>query len=203
MLILGADADSSGWKVVLTPRVPKLAEAAVPQAFQDLLATLPELPHSYQQPGDFDWAIHPGGATILTGIERTMGITPEHMRASYDTYMNHGNSSSATIFSVMDRMRHKDMHALAPHGLIKDYIVGCAFGPGIAVETCMLKRTSLSRPGPIPVQSGLLTPPETDSGVEESTTDSHGQLDSPLDIPSVQDAHGLDMPDHLGGVELD
>ncbi|KAL1841876.1 hypothetical protein VTJ49DRAFT_6475 [Mycothermus thermophilus] len=40
---------------------------------------------SYSKPSDFDWALHPGGAAILTGAESALGITPHHLRASYDT----------------------------------------------------------------------------------------------------------------------
>lgn len=86
-----------------------------------------------------------------------MGITPEHMRASYDIYINHGNSSAATIISVMDRLRHKDMDACAPDGKVKEYVVGCAFGPGMAVEMCMLKRNLNYRGEPLP--TGEMTPP--------------------------------------------
>lgn len=129
--------------------------------FADLLASVPELPPQYQKPEDFDWAMHPGGATILTGAERAMHITPEHMRASYDTYMQHGNSSSATIFSVLDRLRDKDMDAIAPGGQPKEYIIGCAFGPGIAVESCVLKR-NMGR------HTGLETPPESESETSRS-----------------------------------
>ncbi|OAA68032.1 polyketide synthase [Niveomyces insectorum RCEF 264] len=157
---LGFDVDPVGWKVVLSQRVPKLTAAQLPSTFADLVASVPELPPSFQAAADFDWAMHPGGATILTGAERTMGITPEHMRASYDTYIKHGNSSSATIFSVLDRLREKDMDAIAPGGHPKEYIIGCAFGPGIAVETCVLKRNMGS--------SGLDTPPETESEASHS-----------------------------------
>lgn len=109
-------------------------------AFNDLVASLPDLPSSYQSADSFDWALHPGGATILSGVEKALGITPQHMRASIDIYMNHGNSSSATIFSVLDRLRHKDMDEYAPDGKVKDYVAACGFGPGMAVEMCMLKR---------------------------------------------------------------
>ncbi|KAI5464792.1 thiolase-like protein [Mariannaea sp. PMI_226] len=156
---LGFDVDPVGWKVVLSPRVPKFACAAVEPAFNDLMASLPSLPCDYQRAEDFDWAMHPGGATILSGAERALGISAEHMRASYDTYMNHGNSSSATIYSVLDSLRSKNMDALAPGGRVREYIVGCAFGPGIAVETCMLKR-NLRYGAQV---SGLQTPPETES----------------------------------------
>jgi type III polyketide synthase len=161
-----------GWKVVLSPRVPKLASMVVRPSFDDLLSSLPNLPPNYKTAEDFDWALHPGGATILSGVERTMGITPEHQRASYDTYINHGNSSSATIISVMDRLRQKDMDELAPDGKVKDFVVGCAFGPGIAIEMCMLKR-NLSHVRRTLVVSGEATPPETES--EGSRSEGEGE----------------------------
>ncbi|KAI0386391.1 putative type III polyketide synthase [Hypomontagnella monticulosa] len=159
---LGFDVDPVGWKVVLSPRVPKLATEALRPSFADLIGNIPDLPADYREAADFDWAMHPGGLTILTGAEKAMGISAEHMRASYDRYMNHGNSSSATIFSVMDRLRSKDMDALAPGSRVRDYVVGCAFGPGISIEMCMLKRNMRYR--------GLPTPPETDSEASRSET---------------------------------
>ncbi|KAJ2906491.1 chalcone and stilbene synthase [Zalerion maritima] len=155
---LGFDIDPVGWKVVLTPRVPKLAAGSLKPTFADLLSSLPQLPESYKTAPDFDWAMHPGGATILSGTERELGIKPEAMRASYDTYMNHGNSSSATIFSVLDSLRTKHMDAVAPEGRVRDYVVGCAFGPGISVEMCMLKRNMGAKS-----ISGLQTPPDSES----------------------------------------
>ncbi|CZR52239.1 related to stilbene synthase 2 [Phialocephala subalpina] len=161
---LGFDVDPLGWKVVLSPRVPKLAASVVAPAFHDLLSTLPNLPPNYKSAADFDWALHPGGATILSGVERAMSISPEHMRASYDTYINHGNSSSATIFSVMDRLRQKDMDEIAPGGKVKDFVVGAAFGPGIAVEMCLLKRNLSHVPRVLQKGAGgEATPPETES----------------------------------------
>lgn len=169
---LGFDVDPLGWKVVLSPRVPQLTQAVLAPTFTSLLRSLPPLPTAYTAPADFDWAMHPGGATILTGAEKALGLTPEHMRASYDTYMRHGNSSSATILSVLDRLRRKDMDALAPPGGggnggnggdgggPKEYVVGCAFGPGITVEMCMLRRNLM---GGGASRGGMETPPETES----------------------------------------
>lgn len=62
------------------------------------------------------------------------------MRASHDIYANHGNSSSTTVISVLDRLRDEDMDAEAPDGQPKEHVVGCAFGPGMVVETCLLRR---------------------------------------------------------------
>lgn len=48
--------------------------------------------------------------------------------------MNYGNSSSATIMAVMDRLRGMDD--------CKKHVVACAFGPGISLELMMLRRPS-------------------------------------------------------------
>ncbi|KAI8955336.1 thiolase-like protein [Xylaria longipes] len=158
---LGFDVDPLGWKVVLSQRVPKLTEQVLEPAFADLMASVEShLPETYQTAPDFDWAMHPGGLTILTNAERTLKISGEHMRASYHRYMKHGNSSSATIFSVIDHLRSKEMDSYAPGGRVRDYVVGCAFGPGIVVEMCMLKRNLGPR--------GVQTPPETDSEASRS-----------------------------------
>jgi type III polyketide synthase len=156
---------------------------------KDLIASLPDLPPNYSSAADFDWALHPGGATILSGVERAMSISAEHMRASYDTYINHGNSSSATIFSVMNRLREKDMDALAPSGEVKDFVVGCAFGPGIAIEMCMLKRNTQHVPRTV---SGEVTPPESERGSE-------GESEAPIPVDTVDRS----SEEALNGVELD
>lgn len=64
-----------------------------------------------------------------------MNLTPEHLRASYEIYMKYGNSSSATIMSVMNQLRNLE-------GGREDVVV-CAFGPGITLEMMILKRNNL------------------------------------------------------------
>lgn len=209
---LGFDVDPVGWKVVLSPRVPKLTVQALQPAFQELMRDVPDMGPMYREAADFDWAMHPGGATILTGAENAMSITPEHMRASYMTYMHHGNSSSATIFSVMDKLRSKDMDEMAPGGRAKDFVVGCAFGPGITVEMCMLKRNfGIRRP------HDIQTPPDTDSEASASDVDAASEWASEDPKESVPDtpepelvatvaSHSRDadfINEALDGLELD
>lgn len=200
---LGFDVHPNGWKVVLTPRVPKMAQNVVLPTYETLMRDLPPLPAAYAKPDDFDWAMHPGGATILTGAEKALGVSAEHMRASYDTYINHGNSSSATVFSVLDRLRSKEMDALAPGGVVKDYVVGCAFGPGITVEMCMLKR-NLGVRG----ISGLQTPPETESEGSNRSDDGEEDMGAATVPQTERIRDGADQGDAfiseaLAGVELD
>ena len=123
-----------GWKVVLTPQVPVRCSKAVAPAFEHLISTIPSIKNSKQSStaADFDWALHPGGSTIITGVQKALNVTEEHLRASYETYMSHGNSSSATIMAVLNKLRS------IPGG--KDNTIACAFGPGISLELIVLKR---------------------------------------------------------------
>jgi len=102
--------------------------------FKNLIASATETDPKFKRDvaADFDWALHPGGSTIITGVENNMKLTPTHLRASYDVYINHGNSSSATIFSVMDKLRKM--------GDGREDVIACAFGPGITIEMMLLKR---------------------------------------------------------------
>lgn len=130
---LGFDVDPMGWKVTLTTQVPALASAAVSPAFEELTASIPSLcgPDKPMKPADFDWALHPGGSTIITGVQQAMGLTEANLRASYEIYMNYGNSSSATIMAVMNKLRSSEG---------KENVVACAFGPGISLEMMVLRR---------------------------------------------------------------
>ena len=120
--------------MVLTTRVPSLTCEVVAPAFQDLLRSIPSFSKTEHTPSaeDFDWALHPGGSMIITGVQTALGISEDQLRASYDIYMNYGNSSSATIMSVMNRLRTL--------GEGRDNVVACAFGPGISMEMMILTR---------------------------------------------------------------
>lgn len=68
-----------------------------------------------------------------------MNLTQDHLRASYEIYVNYGNSSSATIMAVMDKLRSL--------GEGRENVVACAFGPGIALEMMILQRRSTDTVG--------------------------------------------------------
>lgn len=118
-----------------------MAAAAVHPAFQDLLESVPALHTKGKLPAasDFDWALHPGGSTIITGVEKAMDLTVDHLRASYEIYVSCGNSSSATIMAVMDHLRKM--------GEGREHVVACAFGPGISLEMMILRRPKLTADG--------------------------------------------------------
>ena len=127
----------AGWKVVLSQRVPSLTSKVVEPAFSGLVDSIPCLRRNGRTPSaaDFDWALHPGGSLIITGVQAAMNLEEHHLRASYEIYMEHGNSSSATIMSVMDRLRQPRHTEVG-----KENVIACAFGPGINMEFMALRR---------------------------------------------------------------
>lgn len=126
---------------MLTSRVPKLATACVKPAFEELVDSMPQGFHSSSTtpgPQDFDWALHPGGSTIVTGVQQALNLSDEALMAAMLVYIHCGNSSSATIMSVMDKLRRQEDG--------KEDVVACAFGPGILVEMMLMKRRHFPRP---------------------------------------------------------
>jgi type III polyketide synthase len=108
------------------------------------------------------------------------------------------------------------MDELAPGGKVKDFVVGCAFGPGIAIEMCMLKR-NMNHVRRTLVVTGDVTPPETES--EGSRSDGEGEdLETEINDLKVQGEElgeklstvhpeipeqGDSLIEALNGVELD
>jgi type III polyketide synthase len=115
---------SLGMIATITERVPKTAIDAILPIFDHLTAD--------STPADFDWAIHPGGAAILHGAQRSLNLSDDHIRASLKVYRSHGNSSSPTVLIVLDELRRMEKG--------RDNVVATSFGPGMTIEMCMMKR---------------------------------------------------------------
>jgi len=120
----------------ISKHVPGTAIDAILPLFDRLRATL-NTTHAAASvtrspASNFDWAIHPGGATILQGAKQALQLNDDHIRASLDVYHNYGNSSSPTVLIVLDKLRRM--------GEGRENIVATSFGPGVLVEMCLLRR---------------------------------------------------------------
>lgn len=81
-------------------------------------------------PLSFDlWAVHPGGRTILDGVEKGLGLPAEALACSRDVLARFGNMSSATVMFVLQKIMQ----------MAKPGQRGCAmsFGPGVTAETML------------------------------------------------------------------
>ncbi|KAJ7465152.1 type Iii polyketide Synthase [Mycena latifolia] len=131
---LRIDIDAKGFKPTLSARIPSLTTPCTSLLYNTLLKTLPNksaFPTLPSDAKDFDWAVHPGGAAILTAIQDAMLLTREHMKASWEVYENHGNTSSVSVLSVLNTVRREPG---------REWVMSAAFGPGVSAEGVLLRR---------------------------------------------------------------
>ena len=82
--------------------------------------------------GQVHFCIHPGGKGILLELEK-IGISRDQLRHSWEILTHHGNMSSATILFVLKA-------AIKDPTMTKDSIFAMAFGPGLTIEACGLRK---------------------------------------------------------------
>lgn len=138
--------------------------------------------------------MEPLGGPVLSGAEEALSIAAEHLRASYETYNKHGHAGSAAMFSVLDRLRSKDMDAMTSQGRGKDYIIGCSFGPGIVLDMCMLRK---------PKGGGRNGAPQLQSRTGSETSVTSGDSESLGSEGRGTPARGAHMADALKSLDLD
>lgn len=119
------EAGNHGFQMRLSQQVPVLLKrhikAFVDQTIRDGI--------SYS---DCDWAIHPGGKSILQAVQKEMALSPLQTEASWHTLANYGNMSSATFLFVLDRLLARK----SP----KEWSIGLGFGPGLSMEGLLLRK---------------------------------------------------------------
>ncbi|MDF2530090.1 MAG: Naringenin-chalcone synthase, partial [Gammaproteobacteria bacterium] len=118
-----------GFDIVLSTYVPELIQQGIAQFVEKLLS------EQDLNLSDIDYyAIHPGGAKILSACEQALNIEQTDNRYAYETLRNFGNMSSATILFVLKTL-WQDLNS-------NDHdknIMSCAFGPGLTVQSMLLK----------------------------------------------------------------
>ena len=122
-----------GFDIVLSQYVPALIESGIMHFMEKLL-------HQYNlQQSDIDYyAIHPGGNKILEACETALQLDKSVNHYAYQVLARYGNMSSATILFVLK--------ALWQDFTSKDQgktIFSCAFGPGLTVQSMLLKVTGV------------------------------------------------------------
>lgn len=128
--VMGWDVVGSGFKVVLSPDVPKLVAEEIPGEVEGLMdgAGLPG-----QRP-DFVVA-HPGGPKVLTALQDALDLKQEDLQLSWDCLQAYGNMSSASVlFILQDTINNPP-----PPGSVG---VMAALGPGFCAELNLLKRAA-------------------------------------------------------------
>ncbi|KAH0673301.1 hypothetical protein KY284_024388 [Solanum tuberosum] len=86
------------------------------------------------------WILHPGGNAIVDQVESTLGLEPDKLRATRNILREYGNLSSACVLFILDEMRKKSARdGLKTTGDGLDLGVLLSFGPGLTIETVVLR----------------------------------------------------------------
>jgi alkylresorcinol/alkylpyrone synthase len=122
------DVTDQGFRMALSPRVPKVLDKHVASVVAELLE-----PRGLEPADVAAWAVHPGGPKIIDVVCERMGLEEEMLSETAGVLRDHGNCSSATVLLVLDRIRQgRDLRAGDP-------VIFMAFGPGLTLYAALLR----------------------------------------------------------------
>ncbi len=125
--VMGWNVGSSGFQLVMTRDVPKMADEYLADEVGGFLAD-----RGLSIDDISTWVCHPGGPKVLDSIEDALGLPPVALVHSRNSMRDHGNISSASVLDVLGRT----VAAPPPEG---SYGVMLAMGPGFSFELLLLR----------------------------------------------------------------
>ena len=126
--IMGWDVVDSGFKVVLSAKVPNLVRDFIRRDVDDFLGA-----HGLSRRDVKHWVAHTGGPKVLTAFEEALELVPETLAHSWSSLREVGNLSSASVLFVLGDMLESGK---AQPG---DWGVMMAMGPGFCAELVLLR----------------------------------------------------------------
>lgn len=118
-----------GFNMVLSAYIPDLLSKNLKSFLGPLFKKHSLKPEEIKQ-----WAVHPGGRAILDRVSGEFDLPEEALQASRSVLSRHGNMSSATILFVLQEVLSQ------PPAMTGEPLLAMAFGPGLTIESAMMKR---------------------------------------------------------------
>jgi alpha-pyrone synthase len=118
-----------GFEMTLSSYVPDMIKGGIRKLTENLFLNMEVALQDISY-----FAIHPGGRKILEVIEEELGLSRHDNRYSYEVLKNYGNMSSPTILFVLHQI-FSEIEISRKEGNILSF----AFGPGLTLESMMLK----------------------------------------------------------------
>jgi alkylresorcinol/alkylpyrone synthase len=126
--IMGWDFVNSGFKVVLSPKVPELVAANIGANVDDFLAA-----QGLDRSRIAHWVAHTGGPKVLQAFERALALPDAALRRSWASLRGVGNLSSASVLFVLSELLESGEARPGDLGLLM------AMGPGFCAELVLLR----------------------------------------------------------------
>jgi alkylresorcinol/alkylpyrone synthase len=126
--IMGWDVVDSGFKVVLSAKVPQLVTENVRENVDAFLAA-----HGLSRRDIRHWVAHTGGPKVLEAFESALELPKDALKRSWDSLRTIGNLSSSSVMFVLSELLDGGEAKAGDHGLMM------AMGPGFCAELVLLK----------------------------------------------------------------
>jgi alpha-pyrone synthase len=117
------------FELYLSSYVPKLLNKELEKLTEKLLEKV-----GIQKTDIHYYAIHPGGMAILKACEAALGIDSKQNECAYKVLNKFGNMSSVTVLFVLNEL----LGSIKKEDKDKN-IISFAFGPGLTMESMLLK----------------------------------------------------------------
>jgi len=126
--VMGWDIGATGFKIVLSPDVPKVVLQNLRGNVDAFLAE-----HSLTLADISSWIFHSGGPKVLEAVEQSLDLPADALALSWKSLREVGNLSAASVLFVLEE-------TLAAQPCVPgSYSVLAAMGPGFCLELVLLQ----------------------------------------------------------------
>jgi alkylresorcinol/alkylpyrone synthase len=126
--IMGWDVVDSGFKVVLSAKVPQLVTQNIRENVDGFLGK-----HGLERGRIRHWVAHTGGPKVLQAFETALELPKTALERSWRSLEEVGNLSSASVLFVLGELLATDEPRPGDYGLLM------AMGPGFCAELVLLR----------------------------------------------------------------
>jgi alpha-pyrone synthase len=119
----------TGFVMTLSSYIPKVVERSIRMFFDRALQK-----YGVSREDIRHWALHPGGKRVIDAVASQLGLSEELQKPTSDVLSEYGNMSSATLVFVLESLWENTIDWEK-----EETVFAIAFGPGITMETMLLK----------------------------------------------------------------
>ena len=125
---MGWDISEDGFKIVLSPDVPKIVERHLAQDVDHFLDE-----NGLTRSDIGTWIMHTGGPKVLEATAASLGLDSKALEVSWRCLRKVGNLSSASVLLVLEEYMNRRRPAPGSYSIL------AAMGPGFCSELVLLR----------------------------------------------------------------
>ena len=126
--VMGWDISENGFKIVLSPDVPKVIERHLAQDVDQFLTD-----NDLKRTDIGAWIMHTGGPKVLEATAAALQLEPGALEASWRCLRKVGNLSSASVLLVLEEYMNRRRPQSGTYSIL------AAMGPGFCSELVLLR----------------------------------------------------------------